>query len=792
MSVHFQFIHKPRRGAVMIYALVFAITAAVALYVASSIYQTRARASAMRAYGEQRAQLMWNFEHILRAARQNALDAGVGLADMDAWATYNPSTYTPVTWDTPIQNVSDPTLLGQSYLTAWVADAGTLWTNNSASVGYSQNSFFVNGSLRSTTSDSLMDMSGATARNGTNFFTSSDMFTVPGWRPRRNGETGSAVVPHDPLEISQNFVFFSNNTFPEALRWRSDLPFGPTPDSSWLATGSLMQDTGYMRWARDVLQINLAAKNSDIATLLGGTQNTTATLWMVEEPITNYQLVLIDPLNNNQWPGGNLAGNIRIADSNLNGNVYRPKILIHGPVASGLTNLLKGGWLTGRNTAGNATMPDPLPLAMVAGGGVDSSVLAIAPAATEGFEWRVAKPSTRLSFGRAPGNINSSLPTQAPDLGQFLIAQMEIAPAIGTAAYERRLEVRNAQASVMPALYTTNISGAPGNYCYLNSVLSMREDGAVYWTAQGATGANNNVMGPPFQLPFNASASPEYWVYGSPGLPSGPLLPANNASQIQLQYGPQGGPMQSYDNNANDMGLSGVHYYQPGFSATVVSVDLSKVAMRQDTVASGVGTPPAVPAWMSPIEINIENKNPGTNLLYVRILGDADANPAGGGRPPVRIVVRGAAEVRLVPDTTPAVAGVGNFRRFILTSPDQNTMNLTLETSGPSYRWYGVLIAPYGVSINNYSAFSITGSTPSLGSAQAATLIWQGTILARHVLKVNSGSLELRPDDGLGTPTINPNDSNACAAAFVPRYNGSAFLGRPVPLLVPRMVWTFE
>lgn len=809
MSVHFQSIHNARRGAVMIYALVFAITAAVALYVASSIYQTRVRSSWMRAYNEQRVQLAWNFAHILRAARQNSLDAGVGLVDMDAWANYNAAgspRYTSALWDTGIQATTDPTSLGRTYFNNIVGLADMLW-KKASDASYGQNSFFVNNAFRSTTSDSWTDMSGGTAHLAGSFFTSSDMFTIPGWRPRRNGETGATVVPDDISETSQNFVLFANNTFPEVLRWRTDLPFGPTPDSTWLAGTPLplMQNFGYARWTRDVLQGTLTAKDDGVATILAGNVNVWSSLWMVEEPITNYQLILLDPLNNNKWPGGNLAGNIRITNSSLNNNVYRPKVLLYGTVAANLTNYLKGGWLTGRNTAANAPMSDPLPVAAVVGGSVDASVLAIAPAATEGFEWRIAKPSTRLSFGRAPGNINSSLPTQAPDLGQFLIAQMQIAPLVGDSAFERRLELNNAQSSLTPAIYTMDASMVPGQYCYLNSVLSMVGDSLNRWGVQWSVqegNPTNNVMGSPFTLPTTPSGSGiDYWVYDS----SGNIIPNNDPQnrQVKLQYGPPSNQTTAFDNinttvtpNVDRLGLQGWHQRPVSLvsvptasSATVITVDLSKVGVDQSTAAGNATTA----AWMAPYEINIQNTDTTNNLLYVRILGDPDASPAGGGRQPVRIVVRGASEIRLVPDPTRALAGVGNFRRFILTSPDQGPMNLALETSGSSYRWYGVLIAPYGVSINSFSDFSISGGTPSLGSPQnGATLIWQGTILARQRLQVGYGSLQISPDDGLGTATLSPADSYAAATAFVPQYNNNIFLGRPVPLLVPRMVWTFE
>lgn len=796
MAVHSQSIHRPgfgRRGAVMIYALVFAITAAVTLYVASSIYQARQKANALRAYNEQKTLLGWDFKHILRATQQNSLDGGLGLTDMDGWSLFNANThaYSSVSWDTTIRPDVDGGEQGRTLFSGFQGYDNVLW-QAVGTAAHTHNSFFVNNLFVATTEDSRIDMSGDTVHDDQRSFTASDILTIPTWRPRRNGEAGSAtaVSPHEPTELNQNFVLITSAvSFPDQLRWRSDLPFGPTPEQAWTLSGVALQETGFARWARDGLAGTLTPQNVAMAAITGNVDVSGYT-WAVEEPITNYQLVLLDPLNGVWAQGGNLTGSIRVSDAALNNTVNRPKILIWGSVDGSFATNVKGGFLTGRDSTGPA--PDLLPLAMVVRGSVDPAVLAVAPAVGEGFEWRMAKPSTQLSLGRhTPVNPGD-------DLGKFLINDAFASfTTPNISQNERQLEILNTQASIMPPFTST---ADPKTFCYINSVLSFSEDGKVKWSAQSNVAGSAGLMGPIYQLPYKSGTGVDYWIYKDPSAnpPNtlyNPSLPAEKDYQVSLKYGnPPDAPPQTFDNytgaQRDTLGLSGVHYYQPGFTASVVTVDLSKVAVNPITAAGDPGNPPNTPAWMSPIEINIHNDNPSsTRLLYVRIKGDASA--AAGNNPPVRIVVRNAQEVRLIPDAAPSVAGVGNLRRFILTSTDLAPMRLTLETSGVNYRWYGVLIAPYGVTVNNYSPMNITGSTVFLGNPQGATLIWQGTMLVRRTLNVVSGRLELRPDDGEGTPTRQATDSATTVSAFVPKYNIIS-LGRPVPLLVPRMVWTFE
>ncbi len=820
MALRCQFIHNTRRtrGAVMIYALVFAITAAVTLYVASSIYQSRQKANALRAYNEQRVALAWDFQHILRSAYQNSLELGFGLADMEAWNTFLPvsSTYNYIGWGgTGSLAETNATQIANDLYNNIAGYPNSLWRTASALNRYQETFSTAAGNI-ATMYDSRVDMEVAMSTRTGGEFTASDMFTVPGWKPRRNNESGLAMsvdlhAREENAEMNHNFILFSSRdvtTFPDTLGWRTDLPFDK---SEFRMVGAYkLEQTGYARWIRDSLRGRVEPSNDAMRALLlaadpeadvtkKGKTDLEGYIWAVEEPITNYQLILLDPENNGAWPGGNLAGNIKISDATLDTQVNRPKVLIWGNVDAGFSNVVRGGVLSW-NIAG-ATNP-VMPLAMVVNGKVED-------ASTDQFEWRIAKRSTQVSFGRA-SRAGVTPDFYHADLGDFLTGLAYDFYTLNTAEAERRLEVWNAQTSVVRGqkdLPTSSVNQR--DFCYLNSVLSMSETGIVQWSAQSALSSNQNRMGSvmpsvsAFTLPYTPGSGIEYWVLKGPPTPTvlfDPAVPAEKPYQIELKYGAATNtgditdPANKFDNytgaDANALGLSGIHYQGTLKPSTIITVDLARVGLRELDAQGDNNSPAITPRWKSPIEISLHNINPTAHDLFVYIRGDSSNTAA--NKIPVRIVVQGANEVRLIPDgITP---GVGNYRRFILTSVDRAAMNLVLETSGLDYRWYGVLIAPYGLLTNCYSPASVVGATRFTGTAMGAgtDLIWHGTILARRFIEVQSGTLELRPDDGDGRLAGKPTDSNTTYSAFVPKYNGTIPLGRPVPLLVPRMVWTFE
>ena len=784
MAVRYQSIHSSfcRRasGAVMIYALVFATAAAVTLYVAASVYQARQKAATLRAYSDQMMLMRWNAGLISRAAYQNSVDEGLGFMDADAFAAANISAAN--------QTTKNPLLVASSL------PVGSLWQQSG------------NFALQ------YDSMTGTNASNaaGTNSFTVGDLFTLPGWKPRRSGEAGNAsyVTVSDTNEIAQSFLFLpytSSGNFPDDIVSRSDLPFDRSFPRLWDSSFDC-KVWGSVRWVRSGLSYNLQASDAGINTVLGGPQTQEASTYFVEEPITNYQLILLDPNASNTTNGWSLTagmgGQLFVGNSqNTSGGVTtinRAKIFVRGDIAYNFGQVNTGIQPIANNV--NGTFIKPM-AALVQGQRLGVSV----PWGV--YDWRLAKPSTDITLGR--GITNNGAPNYKTNLGALLSSIYVDTAATGNGTFDRQMEVFNAQNTRMP--FANNAAPNTNEENYVNSALwamfaglnpgqSRFTQSSVSWSLQGLTTAPWATTGAMdkvdvlSQLSYNSSVA--YATLSS-------AIPADWSSytgvaKVPLKYG--------FLPPSTVLPTAGVRitYYKNGVDDTtaVVEVDLKVFGVASATV-DGTAT---TAKWATPRElcVSMVGTPPGTRVVLV-IQGDNTTS--GANNPPVKIVADRVQDIRLVADPTSS-NGYDNYRRFILVAIPPNVAgpaNVSLEVPAAgingSSRWYGVIIAPYGLQFGVYQNNPSYGSTSYNPGTPMGTLVgnnqleWYGTVLARQSIGVATGNrIYLYPDNGANgfVGSGNAGSPYSVYSLFTPTYNTNLPLERPVPLVVPRMVWRFE
>ena len=163
-------------------------------------------------------------------------------------------------------------------------------------------------------------------------------------------------------------------------------------------------------------------------------------------------------------------------------------------------------------------------------------------------------------------------------------------------------------------------------------------------------------------------------------------------------------------------------------------------------------------------------------------------------------------DIRLVPDSnaTATASNIANYRRFILQCTNPAAQQISFE-GGSGDSWYGVIEAPYGLTMGSYTAETfVNGVAVAGGNAPlSASITWHGTILIGQSVGMTSPggplNLTISPDDGAGTSNAPATDSysnsSSCYWLFTPQPNptvNAPIMGRPMPILVPRMVWNFE
>lgn len=880
MAVSSQYILRThcRRGAILVYAMVFCITAAVAIYVASSIYQARVASSSQGNYAAQRALINWSVNHATRAAKQNSLDSGQGMADN--------ATYDPFTLRSPPQEsayislnfslspsgygVLAPPEYGANYD---VYSRAAEYFSSGVSSGFWQTS----GLARRQDSMSGLNAYGGPGPDNKRTFTVGDMFTIPGWRPRRHlNENLATLKPwfgsgalvgfgdereEGVLATGQEFAALRDNP-PMAIASRGDLPFDSRsfniPGTGWI------QPNGYWRWVRDRVNYNLTARDPTVAAAVG-TVNETATTWAVEEPITNYQLLLLEPdaSNASGWrletaggPGGRVEIDTSVSPGVRNSSsvnlINRGKIFVWGPVASNFSSDIRG--LQTANVIG--------PIAAVVRGQAPTT------ASTTDFEWRPAKPSTTVSFGRGVG-MNAAPDANNPGQFNSLTSYLSNA-AVASANWnldtgslrDRKLEVYNAQNTRMPL---NPVGASKADLTYVNSVLTvdlsaLAPSGTPFYfavprasfTFQGVsslwTSNPSNTGNMPFWTPpppawvtifpaVNNARSITSFTTGdiatslySQQVPLPPYLqnvgaaPVVPVIQMALPYGPPPFGSTTPYGDDEDFGVTITRYVASRiFDRVVVDIDLKKFGLDPGikVVEGGSNS-----AWGIPREIHIKapayqtiNGSTGAPAVVVRIFGNDDAGAA--DLPPVKIVVDGGQpessdngifpinQIHLIPDLISTASNAGNRRRFILlttnmySARNQPNANVYLQQRGSNVesRWYGVIIATNGLNFsvaredtnNFYSVTPNRGATTFTAGDPNSTLAWMGTILVCNRLSVTGNYvLRIAPDDGGGIVPDGANSDNSVYRLFTPKYNAAIPTEYPVPMVVPRMVWSFE
>jgi hypothetical protein len=894
----------------LVYAMVFTMVAAAIFYAAAAIWQARQNADSVGDYSQQRWLVDWEVKNSIRSAYQYSLDHGWGLPTVNeaglsytdssgsgtnplpAWWFYNINLdqyfYTNASGGNSGEAAFSPSVVASldyydaaNNLAATLYPNGNLWTLTSA------NSAYANAHDSCVVGMPANNIS-LPVTHALYQLTPSDLFLIPCYRARdtnNNNTMSSGNGGHTYDNISAPAPFYGKEatfTFgggflgnmPPTVVFRSDLPFC----AGYGAAGEIGAPTGpngAYRWVREGIQYTLAPSAGVIPG--GGTtdpiQNIANYIWSVEEPITNYQLLLLAPSNPWTLGGSPSYGTISLGSAldclqfpNTGAQCINiPRILVWGNVANNFTGIAGSSGslnclaiLAGQNpTTGNLLR--------------NSQALS-----ASGITWCLAKPSTRLSFGRglptaitAPlGNINPN--QQASDLPTFLMSASSGSMSAHTTSGqpdkldlsdERQLNIVNAQGLAQPPGGSTTTSSIAN---YVNPVLSISSQGVLQWSQQG----NFNIMGSTQSLSYTTGG-----ITGSDTWVSAATQGSNN---LELDA-PAGTHYRLY-------GLSGIHSYNhasTNLDTTEITIDLATFADTVDSFngtggngassnaanasVSGSSSPWQSP-WLSPREIYIYGDNSQlvntTQTLVVRIIGDTQQSHVSAGLlSPIKIVVDGKGvinncDIRFIPDNssitgtppsdrqavyndrmaattsglqnTDTTHAAANYRRFILQTNIANSQ-ISFESSnnGPSsnngLHWYGVIIAPNGLQLGNTGVEIVNKGQENIAATTSPiSVYWHGTILAGKQISMGVPSataavyatpveprvlnLTLMPDNGLGTTSDDPSyegtcwDSQSCYQLFTPQYYTSGspaptqqtLMGRPMPILVPRLVWNFE
>jgi hypothetical protein len=769
-----------RRGVVLVYAMVFAMAAAATLYVSSAVFQTKQRAQSSSIYASQEPLIEQAVSKSIMSALATSLQSGYGLADDNAWTT--------------VASLTSYNYPGWSQFAGTDARRNTLNSTNlvrvlgGALAGSASSGLVASADDSSSTADAgdiaastfwRFDQNTTATRRITDAYASgfglNEIFTIPGQKPYRHGELsanreiehpGAGTVastsdstPGPSSEVNHDFI--SMERFPEIIKDRTDLPFGLGNGmgrwvSSTIEYRLLPEDSGEDLFADLVRTGNNGEK--ELQPSMYSQMTRRSRIWAVEEPITNYQLLLLDPIEGT-WSTtpsiGENSGSVLLTSNSFD---VAPKALIYGSISPGFISIFRG--------SGGAS---------VAWVGSQQSVNSLeSSTATSSFSWRISKPGSLLSFGRGvtmAGSASDENRYMFSSLRDFLIAPAKPAEyrsdtSTNNSHWRRRLEIFNSQANRMPrvgesinsgigasfttaeGLSTYTISGTATGAAptYINSILHLRgvsgNQVQIGWTRQLANGHIEEM--------------------------DSSLGPLNNG---QNQF-PSLGNIISLKHGASTSLLTPQSI--PGLHAAFndAATPKTKVVLNLDSFVldhTGISYTAAgnYQAWQAPNEIHITQMGPNnasTNYT-LEILGSANSNKADK---PLRIVTD-AQNIKFTAATTP----VGNYRRIILLATNPTVVNLSLtENVGP---YYGLLIAPSGISLQS-------------------TATWRGTWLVGQQLTVASGKrLTLTPDDGAGFSTpASQNHPASTHQAFLPRYTTGTTASRPVPLLAPRMVWLFE
>jgi hypothetical protein len=741
--------------------MIFSAAAAVVLYVASSIYQARQNANRLKEYAQQRWLIGWQVSHAMRSAYQNSLDNGFGLADLAVTSLGN-TNYSMTTANGAAGTIPD-------FLNN--LPANSLW-QKTAAIAPSLTQWYETGS-------GVFKFSGVNASD----FNLSDIFRIPGYSVRQtlSGNLAATTVqPSIGSESTHNFQSFKNSGrfitgSPADVRGRPDLPFGGAILDIQGPNTYTSAPLGMFRWVREDINYTITP-NDPVVSGITGNVTTPQSIWALEEPITNYQLLLLNPTTSS-WQVGVGSGTVRVENSGANG-VNRARMFIWGNAKGGAGSLGLDSLANGSNY---------LPTAALVGGSLDDTT-------AEGrFEWRIARASTRVSFGRptsAPGDwpLNQAGTAGLGALSNFLASPAFYSYKDSTGAVgPRRVDIFNTQAARTPVFSGVDISNSAGwndntQKYWANPTFFMNSAGYFAWTFQNSnTAAGSQVL-------YSVLTSPPWTDNGN-----------NVGSLGVIRYGQPANNIYG-----STLGVSGNVQSGAISSTAVITIDLK--IFGNDLATNFSGNPGnGYSPWSIPQEIFIyPDSSLAARSLVVRILGNG--GPTAAGLPPVRIVVAGRTganmsqtEVRLIPDVA-ATATTANSRRFVLLFQNFGNGSPTLSVEnaiGANWQdvgtipWYGVLIAPYGLNIGSYNADqTFTNGVPARGTANNRIVNWYGTMLVGQSMTLDTPiNLCLLPDNGSTQPLW---------SVFVPAYNnanqnaGATPQGRPVPILVPRMVWNFE
>jgi len=382
--------------------MVFAIATAAALYVASSVFSAKIKAETYADYSRQRIFLQKSLERVTMDAMRLSYESGYGISDSDMWYVYRTSlspdyierTNSPYTqgekW------AYDPEYTIELYAEA-LAGEKEIQIQQQQQQAQGQNGVVPRSDAWSNINSwklGVVDHLDATPHS-TRYFNAytadnslkmplSEFLMTPGWRAIRNknlnrydDDIGMRGV--DSNDDAFDFVRINEAGFPSDLIQRKDLPFN--------------QSSGWARALRMRYRYDLAADDS---ATLGHPEVAAWTdpVWVVEEPVTNYQLVLLDKKDpDTDWLSSG-SKKVSIGNSGASGENVG-KMLAVGPVDLSTTYL-------GAKTVG--AVREQVPFAMLVNNGDLNN------SNQTGLEVRHLPNTGFLGFGNgaAPSNVLSS------------------------------------------------------------------------------------------------------------------------------------------------------------------------------------------------------------------------------------------------------------------------------------------------------------------------------------------------------------------------------------------------
>ncbi len=712
---------RSRRGVVIVYAMVFAITAAVTLYVASSIYQARIKASSMNEYALQQRILQWEGAHLLGASIQFGLDQGIGIPSTGSWRTYSTATK-QYTTNSNWPSITKATLasgISGSVSLDRLADPSTVISNAIVSDGLLN----LGGSGAIWQREGSLAVDTSASSSG---FDTGAIFTIPGYDYRPTWASYPSLPASTSVSASaspnQEFVWLSSSGLPAA----GLSAYFPFIEKSKGVCGDY--NRGKVRWVQKSFSQTIAPVSSAF-----GIQNRTfhARALFVEEPITNYQLILV-PVSSLLISGDSSSATASGLALSINGNVTladgssRAKALLIGKVYTSAFSLSSG---------------EGAPIVAIAGEG-QPQLRTLISSDRRNFDWRITPAWGRVSFGKYAGY------DQAKELFSTFTP-----PSSSATLSERRYTVRGAQGVITPGLPSGSVVSLSSPYYYLNPTLYLSSTGALGLSCQDGDGkAANKAL-----TCSTGSGVVDNWNSSATG---------SRLTDLNVTIDSEGAGVADLDDLISAVHTGGAS------GSTTVTVDLSKdISITPSTLSSADGSATNAP-WRLPRDISLYNS--GSVALNVVIQGNASTSAA--AMEPLRILIKGASSVTFKPD--PANAGV-NLRRSLILCDSSPNIIFQDDAKWDSYGWYGVLISNTAISLRR------TGGTGM------RNITWRGTLMGVSSLNVSDlMSLTLQPDDGEdGNGHQDPAASYSLYNVFTPAYNSTLTADRPVPVVVPRLCW---